>query len=103
VKAYLASIEIEVFEVDALFKLLADGDDIISYEEFLNGIMRLKGTARSQDVVGILHKLNQLQRELGSMKDILQKNGFEKGLPHETAGMDSLHGERDLRADLLFL
>jgi len=71
VRAYLASIGVEVFEVEGLFNVLADGDDQISYEEFLDGIWRLKGAARSQDVLAILHKLTQLKREFSAMTEFL--------------------------------
>merc|ERR1711879_288106 len=69
VKAYLAAIEIEVFEVASIFQLLDDGDGTISYEEFLHGIMRLKGTARSQDVIAILHTLKGVRKEIASLND----------------------------------
>jgi len=54
VKTWLTHLELEVHDAEGLFRLLDDGDGEVTYEEFLTGIMRLKGQARSIDVVAIM-------------------------------------------------
>ena len=46
-------LDLEVHEVVSLFNLLDDGDGLITHDEFLNGVMRLKGHARSLDIIAI--------------------------------------------------
>merc|ERR1712226_820895 len=44
VKAYLAVLDLEVHETASLFDLLEDDNDgVITYQEFLDGVYRLKG------------------------------------------------------------
>ncbi|CAE8584272.1 unnamed protein product, partial [Polarella glacialis] len=54
-KHYLSHLELHVHEVDDLFDLLDSGNDQVSYNEFVKGVLRLKGQARSMDVVAIMH------------------------------------------------
>merc|ERR1719487_333546 len=54
VKTWLQVLELEVHDAEALFRLLDDGDGEVTYDEFLKGVMRLKGQARSIDVVAIM-------------------------------------------------
>jgi len=51
----LTSLEFEIHEVESMFTLLDDGDGRVSFDEFLGGVIRLKGQARSQDVLALLH------------------------------------------------
>jgi len=61
VLVYLKMLELDVANADALFFLLdADKDGVIKFEEFLQGVMRLKGQARSMDVVGLMRAQDQL-------------------------------------------
>lgn len=62
VKAWLHMLELEVYEVTALFNLLDDGDDKVSFEEFLQGAMRLKGNARAIDSVAIQHQQHKTMK-----------------------------------------
>merc|ERR1740121_2840658 len=49
--ALLASLDLEISDVDAFFNLLDyDGNGAVDIDEFTLGCMRLKGTARSLDV-----------------------------------------------------
>merc|ERR1719323_1695966 len=64
VKAYLTMLEVECSEVSALYEMLVDETDTISYEAFLAGILKLKGQARSFDVL-------MLARDNQDLKDIL--------------------------------
>lgn len=67
VQKWLAMIELEVYEVTALFNLLDDGDGEISFEEFLGGVLRMKGNARSIDAIAIMHEQHKLAKALESV------------------------------------
>mmetsp|Transcript_22323 Transcript_22323/g.49397 ORF Transcript_22323/g.49397 Transcript_22323/m.49397 type:complete len:664 (+) Transcript_22323:93-2084(+) len=62
VKAIMGLLGLEIHEVSGLYDLLDDGDGRITYEEFVNGIIILKGQARSQDVIAILHDSRKILR-----------------------------------------
>eukprot|EP00445_Apocalathium_hangoei_P039191 CAMPEP_0203942194 /NCGR_PEP_ID=MMETSP0359-20131031/78436_1 /ASSEMBLY_ACC=CAM_ASM_000338 /TAXON_ID=268821 /ORGANISM="Scrippsiella Hangoei, Strain SHTV-5" /LENGTH=260 /DNA_ID=CAMNT_0050872873 /DNA_START=149 /DNA_END=931 /DNA_ORIENTATION=+ len=64
---YLAFLELDATESKQLFYLLAETDNTISVEEFVKGAMRLKGTARSQDVVMIMHDVTSLKKSILSL------------------------------------
>merc|ERR1711972_467722 len=59
VKTWLQVLELEVHDAQALFRLLDNGDGEITYEEFLTGVLRLKGQARTMDVVSIMHSTDR--------------------------------------------
>jgi len=61
VKAYFASLDIEVSQASDLFSLLdVDDSGDISLEEFLDGCMRLHGSASSMDVNLLLWEIEKL-------------------------------------------
>merc|ERR1711948_236408 len=73
VVAWLKALELEVFEVVGLFKLLDDnGDGTVSYEEFLGGAVRLKGNARAIDSILIMHEQHKIFREINIIKTKLE-------------------------------
>lgn len=69
VKAYLAVLDLEVHESSTLFDLLDDGDGSITYGEFLDGVLRVKGQARSIDLISVQHQCNAIIKALASMQD----------------------------------
>eukprot|EP00931_Biecheleriopsis_adriatica_P010282 TRINITY_DN11136_c0_g1_i1.p1 TRINITY_DN11136_c0_g1~~TRINITY_DN11136_c0_g1_i1.p1 ORF type:complete len:597 (-),score=98.92 TRINITY_DN11136_c0_g1_i1:162-1952(-) len=57
---YLKLLEVDIHEANDAFDLLDDGDNMVSYEEFLQGVVRMKGHARSLEVVAVLQHSKQL-------------------------------------------
>merc|ERR1719330_1768093 len=65
VKAYLASHQLDAHDAKTLFDILdLDNEEDISIEEFIMGCMRLKGRARSVDVVALLEESRKAHRKL---------------------------------------
>eukprot|EP00931_Biecheleriopsis_adriatica_P024987 TRINITY_DN15448_c0_g1_i2.p1 TRINITY_DN15448_c0_g1~~TRINITY_DN15448_c0_g1_i2.p1 ORF type:complete len:683 (+),score=85.53 TRINITY_DN15448_c0_g1_i2:128-2176(+) len=67
VRAYLQALDIEVHETTALFRLLDDGDGILTYDEFINGILRFKGGARAIDLMAMNVELKQLMLQVDTL------------------------------------
>jgi len=68
VHAWLANLELAVDDLDNMFQLLDNGDGFISCDEFLQGIFRMKGGAKSMDVVTLIYetqKITRIIREIG--------------------------------------
>jgi len=63
VLAWLSVLDIQVQDMQTLFTLLDDGDGCITNEEFVQGVLRIKGTARSQDTMIILHDCKRILKE----------------------------------------
>lgn len=61
VKAWLQTLDMHVHDVEALFHLLDDGDGAITYDEFLPGMLRLKGQARSLDLVALSRHCDKIE------------------------------------------
>lgn len=72
VKAYLSILELDTFQTRQLFEMLDDGDQKVSMEEFVKGALRLKGQARSRDVVAMMHDFNKLSKKIDAMHTELQ-------------------------------
>eukprot|EP00913_Durusdinium_trenchii_P018876 g17738.t1 len=65
VQAYLESLEVNLPESEALFRLLQNSDGQITYDDFIEGILRCKGPARAMDQI-------VLQAEVKALGDSLQ-------------------------------
>jgi len=63
-RAWLQVLELEVYEVSALFNLLVDETGSISCEEFIGGAMRLKGNARAVDSITIMHEQHLIKHSI---------------------------------------
>merc|ERR1712113_684769 len=73
-------LELDAYEVSALFEMLSEEDGVADYEEFLSGAMRMKGSARTIDAVRIMHEQVWLKRQLD---DVIT------GLDHIHKGMNA--------------
>merc|ERR1712217_588736 len=67
VKAWLKFLDLDLYEAHTLFYLLDDGDGQINFDEFVNGVLRLKGQSRAidsaaiqQDIAHILERVDDL-------------------------------------------
>lgn len=60
VKGYLEVLELDFTEAKHLFELLNDGDDSMDYNEFVEGIMRLKGQASAMDMIAVMRDMKKL-------------------------------------------
>jgi len=89
---YLSILEIEVHEVEPLFDLLDDGDGQVTIKEFCQGVMRLKGQARSLDVISIMHDANIIMTQCREVK---------RSLAHIEAVLGVSSGVHDSRRDQL--
>lgn len=83
--------DIELPEIKMLFAVLCDEDGLADYEEFLQGALKLKNSARCIDMIQVLHQLGKIKQsvsnhrhELGSIiEKALQKlDNVCDGFPH---------------------
>jgi len=78
VKAYLAFQQLDAFDARSLFDILTEGKDAeMSIERFISGCQRLRGQAKSVDMVAALQetrsinsKLKALMRKMDSMRKL---------------------------------
>eukprot|EP00931_Biecheleriopsis_adriatica_P081968 TRINITY_DN55338_c0_g1_i1.p1 TRINITY_DN55338_c0_g1~~TRINITY_DN55338_c0_g1_i1.p1 ORF type:complete len:301 (-),score=57.65 TRINITY_DN55338_c0_g1_i1:208-1089(-) len=64
VVAAFGSLELDLHEGIAMFHLLDNGDGIVTFEEFVQGVSRLKGQARSLDVVALQVEMKKVLRHV---------------------------------------
>jgi hypothetical protein len=72
VQKWLASMDLDVADVERVFSLLDDGDGAISFDELCHGIFRLRGTARAIDMATVLSDVRKLQKQLDRMRQDTQ-------------------------------
>merc|ERR1712032_446357 len=73
VHAYFKVLEMDVHEIVTLFNLLDNGDGYISYDEFIEGIVRLKGQARTMDVIVIKQECKAILKVCQEARDHIAK------------------------------
>jgi len=110
VKTYMGILGLDIHETSSLFRLLDDGDGAITYEEFVSGVLRMKGQARSQDVVAILHEnrkilvqitemyrmLFKLSQQLAKKGEIAESTRPSDGLGHGLSSQSFSISSRDM-------
>lgn len=77
IREQLASIGVSHHEVKGLFTLMDDGDDEITFAEFLTGTMRLKNANKGVDLVSLLYENKKLLSRvlgIGSQVDKLREH-----------------------------
>jgi len=71
IRSYMTSLDVDVNDGSHLFKLLDDGDGNLTYDEFIHGMMRFKGAAKSIDVIYLQREVEWLQSELLRLTDAI--------------------------------
>jgi len=72
-KTWLASNDLDVTDVNLLFDLLDDGDQMLTAEELCNGVAHLKGAAKSFDLFCLMHMMKALSLNVSEMNAKLAK------------------------------
>merc|ERR1712137_851173 len=73
VSTRLAAQEIDTRDGNLLFDLMDDGSQRLSAPELIKGLGRLKGTAKSLDLVGLMHMTAALSWQVSRIDARLQK------------------------------
>jgi hypothetical protein len=66
-----AKLDLELFEVVALFRLLCDENGKADYEEFLQGALKLKSTASTIDAIQILHASKMIEDQIEGLAELI--------------------------------
>mmetsp|Transcript_75122 Transcript_75122/g.174201 ORF Transcript_75122/g.174201 Transcript_75122/m.174201 type:complete len:328 (-) Transcript_75122:142-1125(-) len=72
VRLWMSVVGLDVSDATAIFEILDDGDGRVSQEEFINGIMRLKGYARSTDAVVIMRDSYRIMEQCTASRQLLE-------------------------------
>merc|ERR1719221_1251369 len=63
--AYFSALGVDTFQVGNLFMLLdTDESGVITKEEFLKGVLRLRGDAKSLDIAIVMYELEQVHEHV---------------------------------------
>lgn len=74
VQAYLSSMDLDLSEGEALFRLLQNGEGMVTYEDFIDGVMRCKGPAKAIDQICLQCDLNNLTDSVKYLTAALEQN-----------------------------
>lgn len=88
VKILFGVLGVDVQEVSGLFTLLSGGDESVDYEEFMAGVMRVRGGSKQLDLVTLMYENKKVLLQLEQLKAIL--------LTTMQAGEDILKAEEDI-------
>jgi len=69
VKAYLSILDLEVHETELLFTLLDDGDGAVTFQEFIHGVDRLRGGARTLDLMCVQNDCKHLMKSVKLLQE----------------------------------
>mmetsp|Transcript_33369 Transcript_33369/g.76161 ORF Transcript_33369/g.76161 Transcript_33369/m.76161 type:complete len:699 (-) Transcript_33369:46-2142(-) len=73
-RAYLAALDVEVHEAGELFTLLDDdGTGEITYTHFVDSVLKLRGPARSQDIVALTREFKRINQKLEKVEQQTQQ------------------------------
>lgn len=84
VQVYLESLEIDVQESTALFRLLQNSEGVISCDDFIEGILRCKGPARAIDQILLGNDVKHVAEEVQKLTKLLGDAGVINSVPRTT-------------------
>ena len=90
IAAWLDVLGLDVKDVHTLFHLLDDGDGHIDAEEFVNGMMELKGYAREMDVIQIRHDTKRIMQRCDHIRE--ECNSFRRYLAVQLSPIQGAQG-----------
>lgn len=73
VQAYLESLDVDVAEGEALFRLLQNDEGDITYQDFIAGILRCKGAARAIDQLILQSEVERVADALNNLTMALEE------------------------------
>ncbi|OLP90571.1 hypothetical protein AK812_SmicGene27841 [Symbiodinium microadriaticum] len=94
-QAYLSHLDITVESTGSMFKLLdTDGSGELSIEEFVDGLLRLKGQAKTIDLVGISYDIRRQAVVMAEFMDFVEEQ-FEEVLaqPSDEPKVHAVHSK----------
>lgn len=71
-RTLLSILEVDTQDIEGLFHLLDDGDGHIHLEELIAGVMRIRGQARSMDVVSLQIQTKRVQTQLRNIRELIE-------------------------------
>jgi hypothetical protein len=72
VQNWLAAMELEISDADLVYDLTDDGNDSMSAEEMVYGFSRLKGAARSIDIMALISLVRKAMDKLSIIDNIIE-------------------------------
>ncbi|CAE7219612.1 Scn10a [Symbiodinium microadriaticum] len=94
VQVYLESLEIDVHESTALFRLLQNGDGEITCDDFIDGILRCKGPARAIDQILLASDVKNLTNGMQQLFIALAEANVIKPSPKNMGILARRNGSR---------
>lgn len=80
VKSWLAAMDFNIENVKLVFDLLDDGDNKLTADEVVHGVAKLKGTARSLDMIALHRRLDYVDIACNQMLSCLGQPETNGGL-----------------------
>lgn len=65
---WLSVFELDVSDMNMIFSVLDDGTGSINYDEFIHGVLRMRGFAKGVDVVNLICETQKIIRHLEDLK-----------------------------------
>jgi len=72
-QAYFQTLDVDILESHSLFRMLDNGDGVITHSEFVDGIVRCKGPARAMEQVAMRAELRQMDFKVTKLINALQE------------------------------
>jgi len=85
-QAMFAALELQTAEASQMFELMDDGHGVVSYLEFCQGVLQLKGQARKMDIITIMRDC----RRIIDRCDALEKLCSEKKSDRQRGPLSSV-------------
>jgi len=70
-KSWAAAMEIDTHEIKTLFKFLDTGDGEVSVDEFIDGIPKMRGPAKSSDVMHLVAFSKRIEQTMSSLQNTM--------------------------------
>jgi hypothetical protein len=72
VLTWLAALDLDIEQCEGMFQLLDGGDGRISFQEFVSGVQRLKGAAKSVDLVMLMSRQQEMAGQVSRLMRLME-------------------------------
>jgi len=79
---YLSTLDVDINDMQVLFRILDDGDGNISLDEFCKGVVMVKGQAKAIDMIRVEKSVIRIENKINhAVKHLTQKESEYKTEP----------------------
>jgi len=94
VSSYLGELDLETSDTELLFQVLDEGDGLVPYNRFVNGLLRLKGFSHAQETIHIMRDCEKICKHCEATRAACEELLTGLNVPRRQGGQEPSRHQR---------